>query len=69
MLTDSKIFLGQEYQNINSFMHISSEGSIRFKEAENMTVIASNFGFHSDLIVEVGIISLISTEIFKLSIS
>ena len=43
---------------MNSFMRISSEGSIRFKEAENMTVIASNFGFHSDLIVEIGVISL-----------
>ena len=43
---------------MNSFVHISSEGSFRFKEAENMTFIASNFGFHSDLIVEVGVISL-----------
>ena len=53
-----KDILGQEYQNMNSFVHISSEGSFRFKEAENMTFIASNFGFHSDLIVEVGVISL-----------
>ena len=54
---------------MNSFMHIGRKGSIRFKEAENMTVIASNFGFHSDLIVEVGTTSLISTEIFRMSIS